>query len=161
VALRDKGNSLLVVEHDEDTMRRADHLIDLGPGAGRLGGEIAFSGPFAELLEPGASYPDSPTAGVLRHPLSHPIRGQRRPMPEDDGWLRVTGARANNLRNIDVRIPIGRLTVICGISGSGKSSFMRSVLQPAVKANLDKHAVKPTSITWGSITGANLIGAVY
>jgi excinuclease ABC subunit A len=77
-ALRDKGNSLLIVEHDEETMRRADHLIDLGPGAGRLGGKIAFSGPFHKLLEDGESYPDSPTAAMLRNPLSHPIRGQRR-----------------------------------------------------------------------------------
>jgi len=161
-ALRDKGNSLLVVEHDEETMRRADHLIDLGPGAGRLGGQIAFSGPFQELLEPGASFPDSPTAGVLRHPLTHPIRGQRRPLPEaTEAWLRIAGARANNLKNIDVRIPIGRLTVICGISGSGKSSFMRSVLQPAVKANLEKHAIKPTTTTWNSIKGGEHIGAVY
>ena len=161
VALRDKGNSLLVVEHDEETMRRADHLIDLGPGAGRLGGKIAYSGPFDQLLTGDDPYPDSPTANVLRHPLSHPIRGQRRPMPPDEDWLEIKGARANNLRNIDVRLPIGRLTVICGISGSGKSSFMRSVLQPAVKAQLEKHSVVPTSITWDGLTGGNRIGAVY
>jgi len=161
-ALRDKGNSLLVVEHDEETMRRADHLIDLGPGAGRLGGEIAFAGPFLKLLEPAASFPDSPTARILRNPLSHPIRGQRRPLPEpSDLWLRITGASANNLKEIDVRIPIGRLTVICGISGSGKSSFMRSVLQPAVKANLEKRPIKPDSTTWRQIEGAQHIGAVY
>lgn len=161
-ALRDKGNSVLVVEHDEETMRRADHLIDLGPGAGRLGGEIAFSGPFQKLLEPKASFPDSPTAKLLRHPLSHPIRGQRRPLPEaPEGWLRLTGAKANNLKNIDVRLPIGRLTVICGISGSGKSSLMRSVLQPAVRANLEKHSTPPATVTWESIEGVQNLGAVY
>jgi excinuclease ABC subunit A len=164
-ALRDHGNSLLVVEHDEETLRRADHLIDLGPGAGRLGGRVAYQGSYQALLDaPPGAHPDSPTAAILSHPLVHPIRGQRRPLPATDapeGWIRVTGARANNLKDLALGIPLGRFTGICGISGSGKSSFLRSVLLPAVRSRLDRGAVIPSRITWDTITGAEHIGAIY
>ena len=185
VGLRDKGNSLVVVEHDEDTIRRADHLIDLGPGAGKNGGQVVWQGDPKELFQPSkgkkrSSKPtpdpcpvthDSPTMEAYAHPLVHPLRGSRRKLPnkKDVGdWLVVKGARANNLKNLEVRIPIGRLTVISGISGSGKSSFLRGVLKPAVSAALaaGKGGRKPSTKTksdlpWTSLEGADRIEAVY
>ncbi len=158
--LRDKGNSLVVVEHDEETMRRSDHIIDLGPGAGRHGGEVTAQGSLAEIQ----THPGSATGRYLKTPLQHPMRGDRRTLPARNaktGWIRVEGARANNLKNINVRIPLGRLTVICGVSGSGKSSFMRSVLQPAVKHELSRKKTQLSSPAWKSIKGADQIEAVY
>jgi excinuclease ABC subunit A len=139
VALRDKGNSLLVVEHDDDTMQRADTIIDLGPGAGRFGGEVISQGPLKHILKDRRSV----TGESLRRPLKHPLHGKRRPLPsakKEEGWLIIEGAHANNLRDINVRIPVGRLTVITGVSGSGKSTFMHSVLCPSAKAAVAKGA---------------------
>ena len=128
-ALRAKGNSLVVVEHDEETMRRADTIIDLGPGAGSHGGEVVCIGNIAEIRK----HPTSETGRCLREPMRHPIRGARRPLDTAPGWIEVRGARANNLQNLDVRFPVGRFTVLTGISGSGKSSLMRGVLRPALE----------------------------
>ena len=159
VALRDKGNSLLVVEHDDETMKFADTILDLGPGAGRFGGEVVAQGSLKEILK----NKDSSTAKGLRNPMKHPLRGERRPLPKDkatSGWLRISGARANNLRNIDVQIPIGRLSVITGVSGSGKSSFLHSVLMPAAKNAVSKHP-KAQKQLWSKIAGFDQIAAVY
>jgi excinuclease ABC subunit A len=131
-ALREKGNSLVIVEHDEETMRRADHIIDLGPGAGVHGGEVVAQGTLREIRET----PDSQTGRCLRTPLCHPVRKVRRSLGEVADWIEVSGARANNLKDVDVRFPVGRLSVITGISGSGKSTLMRSVLLPAVQQAL-------------------------
>jgi excinuclease ABC subunit A len=136
-SLRDKGNSLLVVEHDEETISHADHLIDLGPGAGRLGGEVVYEG--APPTKPSAAlrHPQSPTCLALTSPLSHPLHGSRRKLPaanSKNGWLKLTGCRSNNLRNIDVRIPLSRLTVLTGISGAGKSSLMHGCLAVATSS---------------------------
>jgi len=173
VALKAKGNSLVVVEHDEETIRRADHLIDLGPGAGKFGGEIVWQGDPKDLFAgKSGSAAHSPTREAFFHPLVHPVRGSRRKLPakkSSEGWLRIKGASANNLKNIDVSIPIGRLTVISGISGSGKSSFMRGVLKPAVdaglaKPNAGKNGKKGKSgktKNWKSIEGVELLEAVY
>ncbi len=139
VALRDKGNSLLVVEHDEQTMQRADQVIDLGPGAGQFGGEVVAQGSFAQIMRSKASVTGCSLRSVDEHP--HPWRGCRRPLPAVTaraGWLRIKGCRANNLRNIDVQLPLGRLSVITGVSGSGKSSFMRYCLLPALKGALGR-----------------------
>ncbi len=158
--LRDKGNSLVVVEHDEETMRRSNHIIDLGPGAGRFGGEVSAQGTLAQIKRNKLSV----TGRKLKTPVSHPMRGERRPIPAANaktGWIRIQGAKANNLKNLNVRIPVGRLTVLCGISGSGKSSLMRGVLQPAVKANLPKNRSKPGEKTWKAIKGADQLEAVY
>jgi len=164
VALRDKGNSLLVVEHDDDTMRRADTIIDLGPGAGRFGGEVVSQGSLAHILKDKKSV----TGQGLRHPMKHPMQGKRRALPkksDKSGWLMIEGATANNLKNIDVTIPVGCLTVITGVSGSGKSTFMHSVLLPSVKQALAKPVKggkkSSASDPWKRIVGADLFNAAY
>ncbi len=121
--LRSKGNTLVVVEHDEDTIRRADHVIDLGPGAGTRGGQVVAQGTAAEL----AKLAGSPTGRCLASPLRH-SRGRRRPVDRDTASIRIAGASLHNLRRVDARIPLGRLTVVTGVSGSGKSSLAREVL---------------------------------
>jgi excinuclease ABC subunit A len=126
-----KGNTLLVVEHDEDTIRRADHVVDLGPGAGTRGGRVVGEGRVADLI----AAPESLTGRFLANPLTHPLAG-RRPVRKGDPALEVVGAQLHNLRKVDARIPLGRLTVITGVSGSGKSTLARDVLY----ANLRAHA---------------------
>ncbi|MFO1426004.1 MAG: excinuclease ABC subunit UvrA [Steroidobacteraceae bacterium] len=116
-------NTLVVVEHDEDTIRRADHLIDLGPGAGVRGGEIVGSGGIAELVASERSI----TGRFLREPLRHPAK-PRRPVKPETPSLRVERATLHNLREVEARIPLGRLVVVTGVSGSGKSSLARDVL---------------------------------
>ncbi|MFZ4766177.1 MAG: excinuclease ABC subunit A, partial [Roseimicrobium sp.] len=166
IALRDKGNSLLVVEHDEETMRRADTIIDLGPGAGRFGGEVVAMGDLKFI----GQHKTSVTGQSLREVMKHPLRGERRRLPkkgDKTGWLTLKGATANNLRKVDVSLPLGRLTVLTGVSGSGKSSLIRGCLHPAVKEVLAE-ALKPTrkakgksQNTWRELLGAEHIAAVY
>ena len=126
--LRDLGNSVLVVEHDEDTMRAADYLMDLGPGAGVRGGELVAAGTVAEVL----ANPHSLTAKYLTGELTIPIPKKRfRPSPEK-GWLEIIGATENNLKNIDAKIPLGTLTCVTGVSGSGKSTLVDDILRRAL-----------------------------
>src|SRR4029077_12549995 len=122
-ALRATGNSLLIVEHDEATMRRADHIIDLGPRAGIHGGEVVASGSLREIERA----KDSETGRCLKAPLCHPMRKSRRSLRHVADWVEIRNARANNLKNIDVKFPVARLSVITGISGSGKSTLMGDV----------------------------------
>ena len=152
-ALKSRGNSLLVVEHDDETMRRADRIIDLGPGAGIHGGELVAIGTLDEIMH----NPASATGRCLLSPAVHPMRGHRRPL-EDVEWVELKGACANNLKGIDVRFPVGRLIVLTGISGSGKSSLMRGSLLPALK-----HSRKGPRLTaaWRSITGGEHFETVY
>ena len=134
--LRDLGNSLIVVEHDEDTMREADYIVDIGPEAGVFGGEVVAAGTAEDLM----ANPNSITGAYLS--------GERRiPLPETrrkpTGWLTVKGAQENNLKNIDVKFPLGVLTCITGVSGSGKSSLINEILYKKLACVLNRARIKP------------------
>ena len=132
--LQSLGNTVVVVEHDEDIMRAADHLIDVGPDAGRLGGEIVFDGDAKDITKQSLKkYPKSYTVKYLLHEEEIPVPKSRR------SWNRhidIQGARMNNLRGIDVKIPLNAMTVVTGVSGSGKSSLIKGILYPALKRRL-------------------------
>jgi excinuclease ABC subunit A len=136
--LRDMGNTVVVVEHDEETIRSADWIVDLGPGAGVNGGQVAAAGPLAAILDS----PDSLTGRYLRQELrvSSP-NGQRRPV--NGKWLTLAGARQNNLKNLTVRFPLGLFTCVTGVSGSGKSSLVAQTLHPALARALHNASQKP------------------
>ncbi len=150
------GNSLVIVEHDEDTMRRADHIIDLGPGAGSRGGEISASGTYAQILK----NKNSQTGLALREPMVHPSRGGRRTTKTKTDWITIQGASLHNLRDIDVAFPVNRLTVVTGISGSGKSSLVRGVLEPGVREAVSRKRVTRGEKPWRSVEGTSAIGGV-
>jgi excinuclease ABC subunit A len=140
--LRDLGNTVIVVEHDEDTIRSADHVIDLGPGAGRHGGEVVVEGSVATVLE----HPTSLTARYLRGELRIPVPSGRR-SPTPGHRLRVVGARVNNLRNLTVDFPLGLFVAVTGVSGSGKSSLVTDILYQALARHLYRSRVVPGAHT--------------
>ncbi len=139
--LRDLGNTVVIVEHDEEIMRAADYLIDVGPDAGRLGGEIVFQGNAEEVTKAALKkYPKSYTVRYLTHEDEIPVPQSRRP------WNRkiiIKGARMNNLKGVTVEIPLNVMTVVTGISGSGKSSLIKGILYPALKRHLGEVADVP------------------
>jgi excinuclease ABC subunit A len=154
--LRKNGNTLVVVEHDEDTLRRADHLIDIGPGAGKRGGRIVAQGTVKDL----AKSPDSLTGRFLTHPLNHPLHPRRTISPKDP-TLRIDNAFLHNLQHITVDIPLHRLIAITGVSGSGKSTLARDVLLANVQSAVSVKNVKKGS--WSgcdSLVGFESIGRV-
>ena len=129
--LKELGNTLIVVEHDEDTMLAADFIVDIGPGAGEHGGEVIATGTAAEIM----ACPDSITGDYLSGRRKIPVPDERK---QPTGWLTVKGARENNLKNIDVRIPLGIMTCITGVSGSGKSSLTNEILYKAMAKKLNR-----------------------
>jgi excinuclease ABC subunit A len=173
--LRSRGNSVVVVEHDEETMRRADFIVDLGPGAGVHGGQVVAAGTLKELLR----HPESLTGKCLRAHKKYPTRGERRPVnvgqasslspSKKEGKVKdqqgahhtmtLRGASKNNLKDVTVKFPLGRLVCVTGVSGSGKSTLIRECLLPALnqalKAKNTQHATRNT------LSGLESIKAVY
>ncbi|HMQ47216.1 MAG TPA: excinuclease ABC subunit UvrA [Saprospiraceae bacterium] len=129
-SLRDLGNTVVVVEHEEDIIKNADYLIDIGPGAGIHGGEVVFAGPYNDIYDTAA---DSLTAKYMSGRMAIPLPKLRRKSKQ---FIRIKGARQNNLQNIDVNIPLNAMTVISGVSGSGKTTLIKQILYPALKKQL-------------------------
>ena len=137
--LRDLGNTVLVVEHDEDTIRHADFVVDLGPGAGRLGGSVVAEGTPAEIMH----CPQSLTGKYLSGSIG--ILHRERPRPLSGKWLKVRGAREHNLQDIDIRVPLGVMTVVTGVSGSGKSTLINDILYKSLAKTIYGSREEPGS----------------
>ena len=134
--LRDLGNTLIVVEHDEDTMLEADYVVDIGPGAGEHGGQVVAAGTAKEIM----NNPESITGAYLSGRMKIPVPTQRK---EPTGWLKVIGAAENNLKNIDVEFPLGVMTCVTGVSGSGKSSLVNEIVYKSLAKKLNRARTIP------------------
>lgn len=133
--LKDLGNSLLVVEHDEDTMLAADHIVDIGPGAGSMGGQVVAQGTAKEIM----ANPESITGAYLSGRIKIPVPEERK---KPTGWLSIKGAQENNLKNINVDFPLGIMTCVTGVSGSGKSSLVNEILYKRLAKKLNRAKTK-------------------
>ena len=151
--LRDLGNTLIVVEHDEETMRSADHIVDIGPGPGIHGGQVVAQGTVQDIM----NTPESITGQFLSGKRFIPIPDERR-KPDKDRWLRVYGCRENNLRNIDVAIPLGVFTCVTGVSGSGKSSLVNGIIKNTLLRRLNR--ARTVSGDFDSMTGVEYLDKV-
>ena len=151
--LRDMGNSVIVVEHDEDMMRQADYIIDIGPKAGRLGGHIVFSGTPAELRKA-----DTLTAKYLRGELSATLESRAESRASSPDYLTLSGCRGNNLKNVDVSFPLGQMIAVTGVSGSGKSTLINQTLYPILSQHFYRSLRKP--LAYDSIDGLEHIDKV-
>ena len=151
--LRDMGNSVIVVEHDEDMMRQADYIIDIGPKAGRLGGHIVFSGTPAELLKA-----DTLTAKYLRGELSATLPLASSPLASSPNSITLRGCRGNNLKGVDVTFPLGKMIAVTGVSGSGKSTLINQTLYPILSQHFYRSLQAP--LAYDSIEGVEHIDKV-
>jgi excinuclease ABC subunit A len=161
--LRALGNTIVLVEHDADTLKAADHLVDIGPGAGHRGGELLYSGPLDPLLAEPSLAPRSLTGAYLRGEERISAPGRRRPPDDGDlfsgkehpGWISLTGARGHNLKSVDLSIPLGCLVAVAGVSGSGKSTLIMDTLCPALSNRLGQGGSAP--LDFESLEGVSQI----
>ncbi|MDB5297489.1 MAG: excinuclease subunit, partial [Phycisphaerales bacterium] len=152
--LRDLGNTVLMVEHDEDCIRAADHLIDIGPGAGSHGGNLVAAGPMPAVL----SQSGSVTIQYITGEKSIPVPHRRRPVDPDKACIEIKGCRGNNLKDVDARIPLNGLVCVTGVSGSGKSTLINQTLLPALKRKI--YASKVKAAEYRSIAGISRVDKV-
>jgi excinuclease ABC subunit A len=156
VQLRDLGNTVIVVEHDEDTIYAADYIVDIGPGAGIHGGNVVVQGWLEDLLTAKKNESGSSTLGYLRGENVIEIPEKRR--DENKGWLKVVGGKVNNIVNMNVDVPLGRLTTVTGVSGSGKSTFVYEILHKNLLARLDRDHRSANIYNCASFSGTEYLG---
>jgi len=157
-ALRDMGNTIIVVEHDEDTIFAADYIIDIGPGAGIHGGKVVVAGYLEKLLTAKTNPSGSRTLAYLRGDEAIPIPDQRR--DDDRGWLRIRNGNSFNIKEMNADIPLNRMVCITGVSGSGKSTFMYELLHKNLRARLEKEYRTSTLYNISSLTGTEYLSRV-
>jgi len=156
IHLRDLGNTILVVEHDEDTMFASDYIVDIGPGAGVHGGEVVVSGYLDELLTKKTNESESLTLDYLRGDIKIDIPKKRR--DQDKGKLKIKGGKIFNIKNMDIEVPLGKLVTITGVSGSGKSSFIYEILYKNLQAKLERKLRSNETHNCESFSGSEYVG---